>query len=190
MTFLLLLSFEKVYTQSDSIQDNSFYFDDGGISARKNIIKINILSAINGDLPLYYERALSKSFSIEIGAGLLLPYYILELPQIFSTEAEIINPDFGYSLWIHPKYYLQQNAPELNYFGVQIRKRNYNQNNQTIVYTDVTLNYGLQLILGKRIAFDYNVGIGVRFKREKSTSEKNVITGIALPIGIKIGIII
>lgn len=190
ITFFLFLSFDTVYAQSDSIQDNSYYFDDGGISDAKNVIKLNILSTINGDLSLFYERVLFNSFSIEFGAGLILPYYITELPKLFSDEAEIKKPDSGYSLWIHPKYYFQQKAPELYFIGIQIRRRNYNQDYQTIVYTDITLNYGLQLILAKRIAFEYNIGIGYRFSDETASSQKTGINELIIPIGIKFGIII
>ena len=190
MIFILLILQYKVIAQNDSIQDNAYYFDDGGISESKNLFKINVLSIVNGDLPVYYERILGNSFSIEVGAGILLPYYIPELPNLLSGESEIENPDFGHSLWIHPKYYIQHEAPELNYIGVQFRRRYYNQDDQPIIYTDLTINFGLQLILGKRFVFDYNLGIGFRYKTQKSIHMKNEISGVALPIGIKLGIIL
>lgn len=185
-----MLSFHKLPAQSDSTQNNAYYFDDGGVSEAKNLIKLNILSIINGDLPVYYERVLSKSFSIEIGAGILFPYYIPELPQLSSDSHRIENPDYGYSLWIHPKYYLQDQAPELTYFGIQLRRRNYNQDNETIIYTDVTLNYGLQLYFGKRFVFDYNIGIGFRFETDKAIDIRYNTSGLAVPIGIKLGVIL
>ena len=190
LVYILLISHHKVIAQNDSIQDNSYYFDDGGISESKNLVKINVLSIVNGDLPVYYERIIGKSFSIEFGAGILLPYYIPELPQLFLDEPEIENPDFGHSLWIHPKYYIQHEAPELNYLGIQFRRRSYTQDNQAIIFTDLTFNYGLQLILGKRFVFDYNVGVGFSFKTQKSLNIEKEISGVALPIGVKLGIIL
>jgi len=190
MIFILSISHYKVIAQNDSIQDNSYYFDDGGISESKSLVKINVFSIVNGDLPVYYERIIGKSFSIEFGAGILLPYYIPELPQLFSGESEIANPDFGHSIWIHPKYYVQHESPELNYLGIQIRRRNYNQDNQTIIFTDLTFNYGLQLIVGKRLVFDCNVGVGFRYKTQESLNIEKEISGLAFPIGIKLGIIL
>ena len=190
MVYILLISHHKVIAQNDSIQDNSYYFDDGGISESKNLVKINVLSIVNGDLPVYYERIIGKSFSIEFGAGILLPYYIPELPQLFLDEPEIENPDFGHSLWIHPKYYIQHEAPELNYLGIQFRRRSYTQDNQAIIFTDLTFNYGLQLIVGKRLVFDYNVGVGFRYKTQESLNIEKEISGLALPIGTKLGIIL
>ena len=188
MTFILLLLHNKVIAQNDSIQDNSYYFDDGSISESKNLVKINVLSIIIGDLPVYYERIFGKSFSIEIGAGILLPYYIPEVTQLFSNKSEIVDPNFGYSIWLHPKYYIQQ-APELNYFGIQFRRRNYNQ---TIICTDLTFNYGLQFILGNRFILDYNVGLGFRFKTQKSPNIEKEINEVVpvLPVGVKLGIIL
>ncbi len=188
LLFVLISSSIELIAQNDSIKDNSYYFDDSGISEAKNIVKLNILSIINGDLPLYYERILSKSISIEVGVGLLLPYYIPELPQILSEEAsDIKNPDLGYSLWIHPKLYIFHEAPELSYIGMQLRRRNYNQDYQTFRYTDITVNYGIQFIVGKRIVFDCNIGLGLFINAKKSTLNDSYIDGIALPLGVKIG---
>lgn len=187
---MMLLSHHLVVAQKDTLPDNSYYFDDGGISERKNIFKVNILAIVSGDLPFYYERILGKSFGLEIGAGLLLPYYLPDLPNLFTEEYEVENPDFGHSLWIHPKYYIQPKAPEFGYFGIQLRRRHYNQNNQSIIFSDLTINYGFQLFLGKRFIFDYNVGIGSSFKTQKSLNIKNEKSGLAIPIGIKLGILL
>ncbi|MCK4662030.1 MAG: hypothetical protein KAT68_04150 [Bacteroidales bacterium] len=189
--FLLQLSNTKLLAQNDSLNDISYYLDDDrGISDGRNLVKINFLSIINGDIPVYYERILSKSIGIEVGVGLLLPYYCFEISNLFSEDTKIENPDYGYSLWIQPKYYFQQKAPELNYFGIQLRQRNYNQDNQTIVFTDLTINLGLQFIIRKRIIFDYNVGVGCRFINEKSADINKSFGGLAIPTAFKLGYIL
>lgn len=187
---ILVVSTDTLQAQNDSIQDNSYIFDDGGISESKNLIKVNVLSIINGDLPFYYERILSKSLSIEIGAGILLPYFVPELPQLFSDEPEIENPDLGYSIWVNPKYYYHQKAPEMGYMGIQYRRRNYNVENESIILTDLTVNFGFQLNFGKRLVVDYNIGAGYKFKTLKSINIKNKPSEVSLPIGIKLGFIL
>ncbi|MFH2143964.1 MAG: hypothetical protein ABIJ97_16180 [Bacteroidota bacterium] len=187
--FVLQLPVNKFLAQNDSIEDISYYFDDGGISEGKNIVKLNVLAIINGDLPVSYEKTLTNLFSIEVGVGLLLPYYFPEVPQVFEDETEIENPDFGYSLLVNPKFYLQHKAPELNYLGVQYRRRNYNLIDNTIVYTDITINCGLQLNFAKRFVVDYNVGLGYRFKKGGATNSYN-ISNVAIPVSIKLGYIL
>jgi len=186
---ILLFCSYGLYAQEDSVRNNAWYFDDGGVSVARNVVKVNVWSVIIGDLPVYYERVLSKSLSIEVGAGILLPYYVPGVPGFFSKKEQTHNPTFGYSFWIHPKYYLQREAPELLYWGFQYRRRSYHQNDQAFILTDFTFNYGLQLILGKRFALDSNIGFGFRFDHDMSSSPLYRISGLAVPIGIKIGYI-
>ena len=187
--FLLQCVFQSLYAQSDSTRNASWYFDDGGISESKNILKINVLSVITGDLPLYYERVISRSFTIEVGAGLLFPYFIPNSIQNEFDSEPLESPDIGYSIWIHPKIYLRQEAPELDYIGVQYRKRTYRQNGESNSLTDITLNGGLQIMPLSRMVFDFNIGLGISFNDENSTAPEDRIAGVAFPIGVKIGYI-
>lgn len=186
-----VLPFYEFYAQEESVTDMSYYFDDSkGIFGGPRIIKINLASIAVGDLPIYYEQTLSESFSIEVGAGLLLPVYI---DQVFGMRFDYINAENlerRFSLWIHPKYYYKHTAPISQYIGPQLRKRFYNQNDQSLTYTDVTLNYGLQYKFGKRIVLDYNVGVGIRIKNDESSDSDNDIIGGVLAIGLKLGVIL
>ena len=194
--FVLQLFIINVNAQVDTT-NNAYFFDDGGISNAKNIFKVNVISIINGDLPFYYERVLNKSFGLEVGAGILLPYYIPEIIPLLSGETIINNPNYGYSIWFQPKYYLLKKAPEYSYMSFQYRRRNYYQNIQSIVFSDITFGYGTQLFIGKRFLFDYNTGIGYRhviIKQEDvniSTRDDvyNNINGVLLYINIKLGLI-
>lgn len=183
LLFVLLLSNTMLLAQNDSINDISYYFDDG-ISGQKNLIKLNAMSIINGDLPVFYERILGNSIGIEVGVGLLLPYYVYELGDIFTEGAKIENFNLGYSLWIHPKYYVTHNAPELGYWGIQFRKRNYSQ---TKSFTDITINTGAQYIIGKRMTISVNVGMGIRFNKDKTNETSELEEGFIIPFAIKIG---
>ncbi|RMG83907.1 MAG: hypothetical protein D6707_00145, partial [Bacteroidetes bacterium] len=175
-------SLSNGFAQNDTIQDLSQYFDDGKISNSKNIVKINATSIINGDLPVYYERPLTNSFSVELGAGLLLPYYF---PEIFfpdETDYEpITNSNLGYSLWFFPKIYLFSPS-EFSYVGFMYRRRAY-QNEQTVIYNDFTISSGYQINPVKRLVLDIYLGVGIRFKTQESLDIKNESIGTIIPIG-------
>lgn len=180
----------ELRSQNDSITDISYYFDDGGISEAKNIIKINALAIVNGDLPFSLEKTISEAFGIEIGFGILLPYYVPEIPKLLTNDIDIVDPGYGYSLLVNPRFYLQHKAPEFNYWGIQYRRRNYNLNDGNIIYNNLTINFGLQLSFGKRFLFDYNIGAGIEFKEGDKTRSSNYISHFAFPISIKLGYIL
>ncbi len=186
LTIIILTFVFTSLTFFGQANDNSKYFDDGKISEAKNVIKLNLSSIIHGDVPIFYERAIGNSFAIEVGAGLLMPYYVPDLIQLLSDEKDFSDPDSGYSLWFQPKFYFGGNAPELVYVGLQYRRRNYKKDSSTFVYTDISFNYGYQLILGKRIALDYSSGVGFRFRGGDLESG---ISGVIVPVHLKLGVL-
>lgn len=190
LNLLLLLYCNNLQAQQDSIQNNSFYFNDGGISETKHIIKLNILSVIDGNISFYYERKLNKSWSIETGIGVLLPYYAPKLTDLLSDEDKRTDHEVGYNVWIHPKNYIQGKAPELTYIGLQLKNTNYKQDNETIAYTDIILDSGMQHIIRKKIILGYNIGVGYRLTKEKLSSPNHYINKLITPIGISLGIIL
>jgi len=183
-----LLPLCNLFAQTNGSSENSYFLDDGGISNSKNLLKVNVLSIVNGDLPFYYERVLSKSFSVEIGAGILLPYYLPELPRLITNnENEIVDPAGGYSLWIQPKYYIQGKSPELRYFGLQFRKRNYNLKNGVIITYDLSFITGTQLIFAKRMALDLSIGLGIHSTNKNETDIFRFNNYLTIPVAIKLG---
>lgn len=186
IVFFLLINF-KLSAQNDSIKDDlSKYFDDGGLSDGKNVVKIAATSLINGDLSFLYERVLNKSVGIELGIGLLLPYYIGEIGIV---GIEVTNPKFGYSLWFHPKYYLNRQATKSYYVGTQYTRRNYFQTNYSIILTDIVLDAGGAMIIGNRITLESFFGMGIHFNHNIK-NDKILKIGLSYQLGIKIGYII
>lgn len=190
LLILICLRFSHVLAQANDPQDNSNYFDDDGISNARTIVKINVLAIANGDLPLHYERIFGKSFGVEVGLGLLLPYYYPELPRLFTNEGTVDNLGFGHSLWIHPKYYVQGQAPTLNYYGLQFRRRNYSQNDRSIVYKDIVFTYGFQVDLSGRLMLDLSLGLGFQSIKESLLGDSADSTDLVFPIGVKIGMLL
>lgn len=188
LMLILALFYNKIYSQDDNTIDNSSYFDDGGLSERKNIIKYNILSSLNGDASLHYERALAKKFAIEIGAGFLFPNKFIFLEDEFYN-ASPRKTDNGYSLWLNPKFYIFKNAPEDYYVSFLLRQRCYNIGEQKIIHNDILFNQGIQFIIGKRFSFDISLGFGLRLTKDKSADDKLGFS-ITVPLGCKFGIIL
>ncbi len=194
--FILLSAFiitERSSSQtiiSDTSELREYFMDPG--SEAKNVFKINLTSFLSGDLPVYYERVLTKQFSIEAGVGVILPFYVFEGSNIYSDEQIITNPDGGYSLWIHPKLYFWR-APEGMYFGLQYRYRKYLQDNAVVRYSDYTINYGYQWILGTHFVLDANIGAGFRIRNIPDDfyewEDEFIKTTLVVPFGIRFGVL-
>lgn len=185
------ISFSFAQTNADSL---AFYFDDDGISVSKNIVKVNAAAVVNGDLPIHYERVLGNVIGLEVGIGLLLPYYLpdlIELTAHLSGESILIkDPGFGRSLWGQLKYYYADEGVEGRYIGFQYRTRKYKQPIQPaeVVHSDIVVNFGGQYIIGKRMLLDASLGLGNRFRRETTSSgEITKETALVMPLAIKLG---
>ena len=122
--FLLLFSAGLMAQTSDSIYQQYllnnhnvpkrvYYTDDS-----KNIIKTNIFSIIDGNLPIIWEHKFDNCLGFEIGPGIILPYTFFDIigqnktDELFKPSFPfIINPTFsnrklGVSFQVEPKLYL------------------------------------------------------------------------------------
>ncbi len=182
-----------VFTQNDSLtNDIDSYFEDGGIKNAKNVFKINVLSLVNGDLPIFYERAISNVFSIELGVGILLPYYIPE-PPLLIKQIGTNNPPaakdvkIGYSLYINPKIYFSHSAPTGFYIGFQWRHRSYKLPLKKLVYNDLIFNLGYVFNPKKRFVIEPNFGLGYRFINDKNITATDFLDHTAFVFSLKFG---
>jgi len=71
------------------------------VKVMKNVIKANPLLFFRGEMPLYYERALSPNLSIELGVGLTLRNYLAL--SLVGDDAD----DFGAGTEIIPSLSLK-----------------------------------------------------------------------------------
>lgn len=186
MFFIQFCGF-KTFAQSDSLAK---YFDDGGISVAKNIVKVNLSSIISGDASIFYEIIIGSVFSVEAGTGLLMKHYLPDYYEFTHPDEilEIVADSLkgGYSLWFAPKIYYLKSAPELGYAGIQFRQRNYIMEHQNVTYNDVMFIGGFQKIIKKRLVFDMNFGVGARFKKftpEINVEKFTVVSIISLKVG-------
>lgn len=72
-----------------------WYFDDGGISTSKNIIKIDPLGVAQGEYGLTWERFYYKILTVEISAGILSKQYKYKflLDGLISDWYNNFNPE-------------------------------------------------------------------------------------------------
>jgi len=152
----MLTAYAQAQSDSTSL---SYYFDDGGISTG-TMYKTDLVSMIHGDWPIIAENRLKNNLTLEMGAGLLMPYYVHDfLALAFTDNKGIQNDRFGYSTRLHVKWYTK--APERDYWGVQYYRRSFHH----IKVNEWFFTKGDQRIIGKRLILDIALGLGVRLQR-------------------------
>jgi hypothetical protein len=161
----------------------------------KNVIKANPLLFFRGEIPVYYERALTHRLSIEVGVGITLRNF-LNL-SVLGDDAD----DFGAGTEIIPRasfrlgarFYFEDDIepqglylqPELAYLSYSkfIREKGPDglftdrKNRDDRVYNDLRLYLGYQMLAStSNWLFDVYGGIGVRDRSMRIVEEE-----IALP---------
>lgn len=181
----------------DSKNNVDQYFDEGEVSSLKNSFKYNVASLYNGDVHFNYERVIGSFFSIELGAGYLLPYYNHNAYYAASQNDFTFSPQGGYSWSVMPRAYFNYNAPFAIYFGVKYRKRNYTLENGSSKMVQYAMIAGYQFLVNDRICIDLNYGAGFDLytgPREMLEEDVEYIESekekmLVMPINISVGYI-
>lgn len=178
----------SVNAQVNYSDRNSQYFDDGGIGNASNIVEFNILSAINGDIGITYDRKLADYFSAEIGIGFIAPFYTYEFRHPLWKLSEDLEGLSGYSFKILPKYYYFHDAPENSYVGIMFRRRKYNHQSESVGINDFCIMYGARLFLDTKITCSLELGFGFRNKiNDYDSNNFGLLDHIIYPGSIKVG---
>ncbi len=204
-TLLLFLAIlcNNIYCQVDDYFDNGFRFDfkDGETNAI-NIFKIDLLSSLQGDISLFWERRIIEEASIEVGLGYLTSPFIPEIIPItrpysntntntFSYNAQYAK-ETGFSYRIMTKYYTNGWVDfYFNYVGFKLsQKYYYFPDNQRLTASDLYFASGRQFRMFSRITLDYCMYVGARFINSTYYESQNVDdkdADIHFAISIKIG---
>jgi hypothetical protein len=182
VSLLILVSQFQLKAQNDN---ESLFFDDGGISEASNMVKVGIFSLAVGDLPIYYEGQLTDFISIELGAGLQLNYYI-SAPYM---PIDINPPVSGFSLWMQPKYHFN----DQQFYGLLIRHRHYQLTANDVVMNDIAVIWGFTYDLTGHLIIEYSYGIGLRFLKDHDNLAANTFdynghkVVPSMPISFKVG---
>jgi hypothetical protein len=150
----------------------------------KNIIKVNPTLLFNGELPILYERMLSKKISVEVGLGITKENYFEVTKFIKNYNTDEVNVDYkaqmGYAIHAAFRFYpfSDDDAPDGLYLGSEILYRVYNklspyhdattgnviegQNANTYTKSfNVRFMMGKQFVFDNNITYEYYMGLGL-----------------------------
>lgn len=160
------------------------------VNCVRNVIKLNPLLFLRGEVPIYYERALSESLSAELALGITYRNYLDlsfagEPADVFSAGTEIVaKPAYHFGL----RWYLTHDIePQGAYVQAEfafmdrahdIRTRDDSGRFTDIrlrderKYTDVRAYFGYQRLAGNNNwLFDAYCGIGYRTRDIQEVEE-------------------
>lgn len=159
---LPLLHCNSLQAQIAPEEDLHQYFDDGGLSTRKNLIATDLLAPLAGAVTLRYERGLTKNFSMEVGVSKLLPFYVFEVLPLNGTIAGF-HPKGGFGFSVAPHLFFAEKAPERSFIGLKYGFRRYSlEDGGFATIHDFSTSYGYNIFLGKHLMFCYQFGFGYR----------------------------
>ncbi len=195
---LLLLAFSNAFAQFPVQTDTSKtkdmakvevfsannYFGKESRNTEQNwAIKVNPILMLNGDLPLFIERRITKSTSVELAIGFTTRDYMLDLfeDEIFSESIDAREFSPGLSFQAGFRYFPSSSEEAIQgfYLAPEIRNRTYNSDitfqcntslpsatayNEVRKYTDYKLSIGYQELDGfsEDVVLDYYVSFGMR----------------------------
>lgn len=170
---------------------------------KRSSIKLNPLSFVRGDIPLYFEQTISDNISFEIGAGVTVFDYLGD--GLFPIERNVTlgaaDYELGYSFTANMRYYAQKYNYETEglYFGLEYRHQTYNHKTDLHPSDFYTKYNDVRLLIGYIYIFDENAFIepfaALGFRNIKYNSVTSAIATennkALLPhfsLGVKIGI--
>ncbi len=136
--------------------DVSKYFDDGGISENKRLIKAGI-DLFNGEYSVLYEQELFRNMSIEAAMGLSS---ISRQRSLYNWDPNYDLPESGMGVFFaaNIRLYLREYYEQW-YIGFQPK---FNIMGGKLMTDIVFFNGGYQLPIQKNLTLDFNIGMGVR----------------------------
>ncbi len=156
----------------------------------KNVVKLNVFSFFRGELPVYYERAITHDVSVEVAAGITFRNYIGlsaagDDVDEFSAGTEI---KVGPSLHAGFRYYFMDDLePVGGYLHLDFAHLEYKKDIRakdasgeftetrypdTRIYNDIRLLYGYQhLSATSNWLFDFYGGVGLRDRHMETVTE-------------------
>lgn len=157
----------------------------------KNVIKANPLLFFRGEVPFYFERALTVRLSVEAAVGVTLRDYLNfsidgDQPDDFGAGTEIV-PQLSYHFGVR-YYFTNDLEPQGWYAQVEMAHLNYTKDIRTKdstgtftdvyltderIYNDIRLYAGYQMLSGtSNWLFDIYWGFGLRDRSMMKVQEE------------------
>ncbi|MCL2651810.1 MAG: hypothetical protein FWD60_12430 [Candidatus Azobacteroides sp.] len=164
LLFFGILSGNVIAQNANETSSISEYINDGGRSKSANILKTDLVMIYQGTVPFIWEHLFSRDFSLEMGAGIVLPYY--NRPPVMLEndigQNSLRTPNLGGSFHLSPKFLTSlSNARgfEAFYASIPLSIRYYT--GQLSLF-DAAVVFGKQwLFTNNRLVIDISAGFGI-----------------------------
>ncbi len=148
--YLILISSFSVVSAKTADSTSYFYTkyeSEKELTYIPNVLKTDVYSIAEGDLPIILEHRFSDRFTLEGGVGVLLPYTskFLSLGAAAELNSHFTNTQLGYSFLMEPKLFYKYKTELYQCFIV--RYRHYNQ----LLISEYGYGNGAEFCVGKFI---------------------------------------
>lgn len=225
ITILTLITLSKAYSKGIlEIDSNKSYkvnvfstdqvlpqFQNISSYQPKIAFKIDPLTIVSGDMPIFLEYKLKEQFSIELGFGFTTSQFNLLNIEMMENAPSDEQAPLGFSIRINPRYYLPNYDEAINgyYISPQFLYRKYNSLYETggnvltpdlklqRTQTDFKLVFGFQNIEDYAFLLDYYIGVGIRKTNKDVVSIDNSnnykvsnldVMSPSFTLGVKVGL--
>lgn len=154
ISIFLVLSIGSLAAQSSISQ----YLDDGGRAKATDVLKTDPVAIYQGTVPFIWEHLFGDYFSLEMGAGVVLPFYNRPLLHFGGGENSLTSPHWGGSVYLSPKYIFGQGSLDAFYAAIPLPLRWYPGQ---LALFDPALVFGRQWLFNSRLTIDVSIGFGV-----------------------------
>ncbi len=179
------------------------------------LLKLNLISALSGDMGLSIEKKLNERFTAEAGLGVTVRNFSQGMiVDFFDVEDGMNYPTISREYKLGPSFvaglkYYPNGAIDEFFFGPEVRFRRYNsearQKGERGIHSeyssllDFKINFGYINFIEDNIFIEYNAGLGIRSRNqqfltfEESSSNaildrENVFAPL-ISFGLKIGFV-
>ncbi len=179
------------------------------------LVKLNLISALSGDMGLSCERKLNERFSAEAGLGVTVRNFSQGMiVDFFEFEDGMNYPTISREYKLGPSFiaglkYYPNGAIDEFFFGPEVRYRRYNSeaklkgalgtHEEYSSLLDFKINFGYINFIEDNIFIEYNAGLGIRSRNQQFLSfedgssqtildKENVFAPI-ISFGLKIGFV-
>jgi hypothetical protein len=146
-----------IKAQEKSNKNSISYYLEDNASERTNILWVRPTSIVNGGLPICYEKAFGKKFSLYAGAGPIIPalYY-----NLWGFEPDLSYNTFngGYTLWFSPKFFLRNKAPYGSFCSFPFRWNSFKYDNIRYNVKNIGMLVGKTFHINANFVAEYSFG--------------------------------
>ncbi len=158
-----------------------------------NLIKINPLAIVLGDIPIAYERRIAEHISVGGSIGMTyadLIYEAIHQGYVYNTDR---NFKLGYLFSANINYYPSRHTPALEefYFGADFRYRHFGSEarpceggawfDEKRNTFDVQFIFGYIHFVSDRVFFDFYGGFGMRKRiAERAECDQNGVIDVSV----------